>query len=311
VTRHSLPTRAETNPYFLFPALLLIVRYAIYTKMEIARFIFDTFDTDGSGKLDEEEFMALVRDLDPDPTFPGSYATALREFDVNGDGFIDWGEFKVIFARFSAVFYPAFLLQDRIHDATLGHKRWLQILERYNKKMVAKDYILQHNGGLPPVPGCTFRMKSICCCARHPAEVLLNIDSREQGFEGEASTPQKRLYIQCVKKFGFQVRARRRARAPPDNSPPHPPHRPPLRAPQETNNRSKVQEVKEEPKTMGYAEWRATAGNSKQAAKERAVPTRALALTKKTSDSATGAFFSREVGEEQHVQHDEVAHYSA
>ena len=61
---------------------------------------------------------------------------------------------------------------------------------------------------------------------------------------------------------------------------------------------------------MGYAEWRATAGNSKQAAKERAVPTRALALTKKTSDSATGAFFSREVGEEQHVQHDEVAHYS-
>ena len=79
--------------------------YAIYTKMEIARFIFDTFDADGSGKLDEEEFMALVRDLDPDPTFPGSYATALREFDVNGDGFIDWGEFKVIFARFSAVFY--------------------------------------------------------------------------------------------------------------------------------------------------------------------------------------------------------------
>ena len=261
----------------------LLATYAIYTKMEIARFIFDTFDTDGSGKLDENEFMTLVRSLEPDPQFPGTYATALREFDVNGDGFIDWGEFKVIFARFQTVFFPAFLLQDRIHDATLGHKRWLEILKRYNLKMMTKDYILQHNGGLPPVPGCTFVLKSFFCCARHPAEQLLNIDSRPLGFDGEADTPQKRLYIQCVKKFGFQ---------PPQN-------------------RSKVKEVKEEPKTLGYAEWRVNAASAGQGARERAVPKRAMAINRGSgAESPPGGFFSRNEGEEQDVQHDEVAAYT-
>ena len=141
----------------------------------------------------------------------------------------------------------AFLLQDRIQACTLGHKRWVQILERYNAKMAAKDWILQHNGGLPPASnthgGCFRTLAGVFCCARHPVEVLLNIDSRPSGFEDEPETAEQRRYELCVRKYGFQ----------------------------EVQNRSRVPKEEKQEQTLGYKEWRKQASQRASLRKVKAV----------------------------------------
>jgi hypothetical protein len=43
---------------------------------------FETFDLDGSGAIDEKEFMELCRTVNnANPMFPGNFTRALEEFD--------------------------------------------------------------------------------------------------------------------------------------------------------------------------------------------------------------------------------------
>jgi Ca2+-binding EF-hand superfamily protein len=43
---------------------------------------FETYDKDGSGSIDEKEFMELCRTVNnAAPMFPGNFARALEEFD--------------------------------------------------------------------------------------------------------------------------------------------------------------------------------------------------------------------------------------
>ena len=82
---------------------------------------FECFDADKSGNIDEEEFMSLTQSINnADPTFPGNFKRALEEFDVNGDGLIDFVEFKTIYRRYPMILFPAFRLQDRMQKETLG-----------------------------------------------------------------------------------------------------------------------------------------------------------------------------------------------
>ena len=54
---------------------------------------FDRFDADGNGWIDEDEFAALVRSLGV--TFTAEkVAVAFMAIDVNGNGRIEFGEFK-------------------------------------------------------------------------------------------------------------------------------------------------------------------------------------------------------------------------
>lgn len=45
--------------------------------------IFQQYDTDGSGAIDEYEFRELIKAVnDTSPMFPGNFAKALQEFDA-------------------------------------------------------------------------------------------------------------------------------------------------------------------------------------------------------------------------------------
>jgi hypothetical protein len=53
---------------------------------------FDTFDADGSGYLDIEEFETMTAMLnDPEPRFPGNFADALEGFDKYVHTAAAWG----------------------------------------------------------------------------------------------------------------------------------------------------------------------------------------------------------------------------
>ncbi|KAH8097852.1 hypothetical protein JL720_769 [Aureococcus anophagefferens] len=82
-----------------FVAVLLT--YCMYSKDDILRFCFDTYDRDHSNSIDEQEFMALLSSVNNGtPMFPGNFTTVLQNFDSNDDGIIDFQEFKVNRQRF-------------------------------------------------------------------------------------------------------------------------------------------------------------------------------------------------------------------
>ena len=61
----------------------------------LLQFVFDSFDQDGSGALDEDEFMQVCTVVNNGaPTFPGNFGRALEEFDSNDDGMIDFDEVR-------------------------------------------------------------------------------------------------------------------------------------------------------------------------------------------------------------------------
>ena len=62
-------------------------------KSDELRQKFDEVDTDKSGAISEEEFARLVAKLGVDFN-AGQLQTAFMAIDVNGNGRIDFGEFK-------------------------------------------------------------------------------------------------------------------------------------------------------------------------------------------------------------------------
>ena len=85
---------------------------------------------DGSGAVDEEEFMLLCSSVNAAaPAFPGNFQTALEQFDSNDDGLIDFTEFKELNRRYPMVLFPAFKLQDSMWKHTLGERKWAKIFK--------------------------------------------------------------------------------------------------------------------------------------------------------------------------------------
>ena len=93
--------------------------FCIWGRGEILKFCFDTFDADGGGTIDEEEFEALAKTISgKDPSFPGNFQRALEEFDTDGDGLIDIDEFEQMNQRYPMVLFPMFRLQDKMYVRT-------------------------------------------------------------------------------------------------------------------------------------------------------------------------------------------------
>jgi len=73
----------------------IFMTYCMFNREEILTFTYECFDKDGSGTIDEEEFMLLAKTVNNSaPMFPGNFGTALAEFDSNDDGLIDMDEFR-------------------------------------------------------------------------------------------------------------------------------------------------------------------------------------------------------------------------
>ena len=166
----------------------IFMTYCMFNKEEILTFTYECFDKDGSGTIDEEEFMLLAKTVNnAAPMFPGNFATALTEFDSNDDGLIDPDEFRDLNRAYPMVLFPAFRFQDNLQRGSLGTNRWVQIQGRKAKLARLEEYRKNHKGQLPPVSSyidvCS---KMLPCCYKHPYNDVLealsgNADDDEQG----------------------------------------------------------------------------------------------------------------------------------
>lgn len=153
----------------------VLATYCMFTKDEILRFCFECYDVDGSGTIDEKEFVELCKYVafrffrlfcfvvylmdnscrtvnNASPAYPANFKKALEEFDVNEDGLIDYAEFLELDRRYPLILFPAFRLQDMMQKNSLGESTWLRIIENYNRMKKIEEYKAQHGGRLPPDP---------------------------------------------------------------------------------------------------------------------------------------------------------------
>ena len=143
--------------------------FCMWSQLEILQFCFNTFDADGGGTIDEEEFEALAKTIShKDPTFPGNFARALEEFDTDGDGLIDFEEFVTMNRRYPMVLFPMFRLQDKMQKQTLGLKRWNQVMKMQMKLEKVRQHRFTHGGEMPP-EGCWSKLTR-CGAVRLGAE---------------------------------------------------------------------------------------------------------------------------------------------
>ena len=128
--------------------------FCMWSQGEILKFCFDTFDADGGGTIDEEEFEVLAKTIaGKDPMFPGNFSRALEEFDTDGDGLIDFGEFCTMNRRYPMALFPMFRLQDKMQRCTLGASRWNVIMKQSHTLEKLRQYRITHSRDLPP-EGC-------------------------------------------------------------------------------------------------------------------------------------------------------------
>lgn len=164
--------------------------YAMYTQEQIMEFCFQTFDKDGSGTIDEPEFLDMVRVVNnADPDFPGNFKTALEQFDGNADGLISFREFKQIHHHFPLVLYPAFKLQNAIHENVGGTSFWVKVMKFREKERLRNEYIATH--GCEPPLTWKDRLKRLFVCGRKKKQTYSSGSKRTKKKKDKAQKRKK------------------------------------------------------------------------------------------------------------------------
>jgi Ca2+-binding EF-hand superfamily protein len=175
-----------------FVAVLLT--YCMYSKDDILRFCFDTYDLDHSNSIDEQEFMALMSSVNNGtPMFPGNFTTVLQGFDSNDDGLIDFQEFKVIEQRYPLIFFPAFRLQEQMQKCTLGTSNWRNIHIAVNRQRFKNEHRRTH-GRDPPVSIAECVVNLVLCRRNHEIDIDV-IDSKKPSITSAQQAADKKKAI--------------------------------------------------------------------------------------------------------------------
>lgn len=86
------------------------------------------FDSDRNGTIEGPELTHLLEILHEDGQ-TSNMKQALKSFDFNGDGKIDFDEFKQLNALFPSLLYPAFRIQQNMRLHTMGETWWRKKIE--------------------------------------------------------------------------------------------------------------------------------------------------------------------------------------
>eukprot|EP00614_Pseudopedinella_elastica_P021331 CAMPEP_0172628264 /NCGR_PEP_ID=MMETSP1068-20121228/160735_1 /TAXON_ID=35684 /ORGANISM="Pseudopedinella elastica, Strain CCMP716" /LENGTH=359 /DNA_ID=CAMNT_0013438395 /DNA_START=12 /DNA_END=1091 /DNA_ORIENTATION=- len=119
----------------------LLVTYCMFNQEDILRFAFDCFDADGSGEIDNEEFEDLIDMLNKgDPKFTDTIKETekkIREADIAQ---LTFWEFRELNRKYPLLLMPAFDIQDKMQEHTLGSNVWVKVQENVSH---AEDILRQ------------------------------------------------------------------------------------------------------------------------------------------------------------------------
>lgn len=127
-----------------------LVLYCMYTRDEILRFAFNTFDPSASGYIGDNELQCLVSMVnDGQSKLQSKITNASTELDRNKPSVIDFDAFKSLHKRFPMLLFPYFRLQDRMQKATLGDRHWLQLHKLPYERHKIEKHQRKHSNALP------------------------------------------------------------------------------------------------------------------------------------------------------------------
>ena len=134
--------------------------FCLWSKEELMKFAFTTFDKDSSGRIDKSEFYKLCINVNnsQDVQFQGNLEPAIAEFekmnDLYGD-IINWREFRDLNSRFQMLLQPLFRLQMTMQRRTLGEDTWLGFSKNKENARLLQEFEKVHGekaagGKVPP-----------------------------------------------------------------------------------------------------------------------------------------------------------------
>ena len=105
-----------------------LLNYCTLTPESLARFAFELYDDDGSEFISRDELALMVDDIS---VAGGSHLSVeatidqlLSILDADGDGVIEYDEWKKVLSKGVSVLKPAILLQNYLQRQTFGQKYW-------------------------------------------------------------------------------------------------------------------------------------------------------------------------------------------
>lgn len=137
--------------------LLCVVQFASLTKPELFQYVFDLYDDDKSGTLDEHEFMRMSIELQSKQFhFPKNVETALRMLQSkeavragSDDGLVDLGQFMTFSRYFPVAFYPIVNMQKNVRASTMGESFWARVVGRKMKVQELVSFMRRNHGAVP------------------------------------------------------------------------------------------------------------------------------------------------------------------